>query len=406
MNGAKIIIQKELTRVFKDKKLVFSLFIMPAVLMIGIYTLMGVLVGNMTKDIEQHISKVYIQNAPEGFEQLASDSGFAATADIVYLPSGGSAEEIKNQILSGHTDLLAVFEDGFLSKVEGYQKQGDPIPAVDIFYSTTGNYSQAAKENLEGMVLDSYENRLLGSRIGNLEILTVFNTNYTVIVDEKKAGGEMLGMLLPYLITFMLFIGAMSLGVDAITGEKERGTMASMLLTPVKRRDIVIGKLISLSILSSISAVVYAVSMIVAMPVMMKSISNGAELPFTLHFSAVQVIELLVIMMVMVYLYVAIVSLVAVLARNAKEANAYVSPIYIAVIVAGMLTMYQGGVDKALFSYAIPVYGNAVAIQSLLTNELTVLQFGLSVGGTALAAAVLTFLITKAFQSEKVMFNA
>ena len=406
MKGAKIIIQKELTRVFKDKKLVFSLFVLPAVMMIGIYSLIGFLIGNMEDDVEQHISQVYVQNAPEGFDALVKESGYGETAQIEYLEAGEDTAAIQDSIRDGDAELLIVFEEDFLEKIAAYQSAGDAIPEVAIYYTTSGNYSTVARDNLEAAVLSNYEMLLLGERIGNLEQLTVFNRSYADLVDENKMGGEVLGMMLPYLITFMLFVGAMSLGVDAITGEKERGTMASMLLTPVKRQEIVLGKLVSLSILSSISAVVYAVSMIAAMPIMLKSVAGDAELPFSIEFSAAQVIQLIVIMLAMVYLYVALVSLVAVLARTAKEANTYVSPIYIIVLVAGMLTMYQGGIEKSLASYAIPIYGNAIAIQNLLLGELTLVQFGLSVGGTVLAALILTACITKAFNSEKVMFNA
>ena len=62
MKGAKTIISKELKRVFQDKKLIFSLFILPAIMVIGIYTLIGQLTTSMTKDIDEHISNVVIQN--------------------------------------------------------------------------------------------------------------------------------------------------------------------------------------------------------------------------------------------------------------------------------------------------------------------------------------------------------
>lgn len=403
MNGKKTIISKELRRVFQDKKLIFSLFILPAIIVIGMYSLMGVMVSSMQKDIEEHTSKVYIQNAPMGIESHIEASGFKNTAEIIYLNSTDSTDDIKNEILDGTVDLLAVFDKDFLDKTSEYKKAGDPIPAVNLHYNTSGNYSAVAKSNFETMVLSSIQTVLLAERLGNLEILTVFETKQTVIVDEDKQNGEFLAMLLPYLITFMLFVGAMSLGVDAITGEKERGTMASMLLAPIKRQDIVIGKLISLAILSSISAAVYAVSMIAAMPMMADGMG---EMQFSVSFSVSQIIMLVVIMMVMVYLYVSLVSVAAVIAKTAKEAQTYVSPIYMIVLVAGMITMFQGGIEKPLYLYGIPVYGNALAIQNLMTNELTLQQFGLSVGGTLLVACIFTMLLTKAFNSEKIMFNA
>lgn len=143
--------------------------------------------------------------------------------------------------------------------------------------------------------------------------------------------------------------------------------------------------------------------MMAAMPMMADSM-GGVEL--SLKFSVVQILMLAAIMLVMVYLYVSLVALVAVIAKTAKEAQTYVTPIYIIVILAGMLTMFQGGIEKPLYQYAIPVYGNSLAIQNLMTNELTIQQLGLSVGGSLFLAIILTGLLTKAFNSEKVMFNA
>ena len=100
------------------------------------------------------------------------------------------------------------------------------------------------------------------------------------------------------------------------------------------------------------------------------------------------------------------VAFVSVIAKSSKEANSYVSPIYIVVLLCGLLTMFSSGTEKAIESFAIPVYGNALAIQNLMTNELSMEQFLLSVGGTLLCGVIFTVLLTKAFNSEKVMFNA
>ncbi|QHQ60482.1 ABC transporter permease [Anaerocolumna sedimenticola] len=407
MFGAKQIIKKEMTRVFTDKKLIISLFILPAVLIIGIYYFLGQMQTAMMNDINKHVSTIYIQNVPEDFKDIITSSKLEAT--IKYLKPGADLTKVKEGILNGNTDLLVVFEEDFLNKVNAYKKS-NTIPEVKTYYNTSEDYSNAARENFVNVVLTAYEQKLLKERFGNVNQLTVFHTDVdpstSVIVDEKKATGKIFGTLLPYLITFMLFQGAMSLGIDAITGEKERGTMASMLLTPLKRREIVVGKLISISILASLSAAVYAVSMIAAMPVMLKNLGEDSMEGLSLKFSAIQAAELLAILIVMVYLYVSVVALAAVLAKTAKEAAAYVTPILIVVIVAGMATMFSGNEEKALSSFAIPVYGSAISIQNILVGELTLPQFGATIGGTLLLAVFLTVLITRAFNSEKVMFNA
>jgi sodium transport system permease protein len=407
MNGAKYIIKKELTRVFSDKKLVISLFVLPAVLIIGIYYLMGQMQTAMMDDIEKHVSTIYIQNEPEDFREFVKQTGLEA--DVVYLNTEEDITEIKENILHGVTDLLVVFEDDFLDKVKNYETNS-VIPEVKTYYNNSEDYSEAARINFMNQVLSSYQQQLLAGRFGDLDQLTVFvidkDPESSIIVDNEKATGKLFGNLLPYFITFMLFTGAMSLGVDAITGEKERGTMASMLLTPLKRSEIVIGKLVSLSILSCLSAAVYAISMIVSMPIMLKGLTGGISEQLSIKFSPIQIVQLLVILLTLVYMYVSVVSLLSVYARTAKEASAYLSPIMIVVIVASMITMFSGNGEKELFMYGIPVYGSALSIQSILVGELTLARFGATVGGTVLLALFFTFLITKAFNSEKVMFNA
>ena len=79
-----------------------------------------------------------------------------------------------------------------------------------------------------------------------MSVLNVFtvdaNNSASEIYDEQRASGQMLSMLIPYIIVVLLFSGTMSLGVDTIAGEKERGTMASLLLTPVSRMSIMMGQ--------------------------------------------------------------------------------------------------------------------------------------------------------------------
>lgn len=406
MNGIKTVAGKELARVFGDKKLVFSLFIMPALLMLVLYSLMGKALGGMMDDIETHVPVVYVQNAPDGFEEFTKATGMESST--TYLDADASLEDVKGDILSGDADLILVFPENFLEAVNGYQ-DGAEIPEIKTYYNPGEDYSSEARSNYAATLLSSYQQMLLEQRVGDLNSLTIFNVDVdedsSIIMDEGKAGGRMLAMMLPYLIVMLLFTGPMSLGVDAITGEKERGTMASMLVAPVKRSEIVIGKIIALSILSCLSAIVYAVSIIISVPRMF----NGMDvdgLTVGASFSVIQMLQLLVIMLSLVYFYVAIVVLIAVFARTAKEAGTYVSPVYIVVIVAGVLTMFSGNNQMQLPLFAIPVYGSAAAIQRVITGELSAAQFGTSILGTVIISVILTALITKAFNSEKVMFNA
>ena len=235
----------------------------------------------------------------------------------------------------------------------------------------------------------------------------MFETKEDLIQNEDKANGQFLAMMLPYLITFMLFSSAMGLCVDAVAGEKERGTMASMLITPVKRTGIISGKILALSLLSLISSAVYAVSMLVSMPSMMKTMA-GADGDALSNFSVspLQVIELLALMASLVLIYVALLCFISAFARTTKEAQTFVMPVYMVVLIAGMMTMFSSGMKTPIFNYAIPVYGTALSIQGIMTNELSLAQFGLSAASNLVCSLIFVFLVVKAFNSEKIMLNA
>jgi len=126
----------------------------------------------------------------------------------------------------------------------------------------------------------------------------------------------------------------------------------------------------------------------------------------SMTFTPLQIIQLLVLLIALVYFYVSLVVLVATFARTQKEAGTYVTPLYIIVMLGGVLTMFSSGSERGLEFYAIPVYNAAISLQNLLVGELTMPQFGVAVGSLAILASLITVLITRAFNNEKVMFNA
>lgn len=181
-------------------------------------------------------------------------------------------QKVTEEIRDGSADLWIAFPQDFLEQIEVY-KTGDEIPQIKVYYNPSEEYSQAAYEGVAGGCLEVYRQALLSERVGDMQSLTVFTVNSDnpdmVIQDEQKAGGKALGMMLPYFVTILLFAGAMGLGTDMVAGEKERGTMASMLVAPIKRSSIVLGKVFALMIISGISSVVYVAVMVGFLPQMM-----------------------------------------------------------------------------------------------------------------------------------------
>ena len=397
MKGIQAIVQKELSRVFKDRKLIFSLFILPVAIMIGVMYMASSFAMKKEDDIKQHIPTVYIQNEPTGFEEFVSSCQVAA--DIKVIDASADVEEIKQQIIDGEVELLYIFDEGFVEDVANYQN-GASLPQVTEYYNPSEDYSSEAK-SVFGNVLEQLRQSILVKRFGNDDAIAAFNVNSEIIVNQEKATGQMLGQFIPYFVSILIFAGAMGLVIDAIAGEKERGTLASMLLTPVKRSEIALGKLISLIILSCTSAAIYIIAMLAAAPVMFGDMPD-----LSLKLSGVQIVELVVLLLSMVFLYIALIATASIYAKDTKTASSYVAPMYLLVMVVGLASMFITKDNPAAFMYAIPFYGNALTIQNIMINNISIVNYLIDLGATVALASILVAAMTKAFNSEKIMFNA
>lgn len=403
MNGIKQIFKKELDRVFKDKKMIFSVFLLPVLIMVVIMSIVGNLASNMEDDIENHTSIVYIQNEPESFAEFQRQA--TAKYSLKFIESDEDRKKAENDILNGKADLIIEFPESFDAQVADYE-EGDTIPQIKTYYNPSEDYSNSAFRNISGTTLEEYRQMLLAQRMGNLEQIVVFEVNSDndnmIIQDDKKASGKAVGMMLPYFITILLFAGAMGIGSDMIAGEKERGTMASLLVSPIKRSSIVLGKVFSLMAISGLSSLVYVIVMVVCMPLMMKSMAPGSGSDLNLQLSVSQIVMLGALLVAIAFLYSTIIALLSVFAKSTKEANTYIMPVYMLVLIIGLITMFTTG-EANNINFFIPIYNNALAFQGILSQDITVMQYVVTLIETLALGGILTAIVVKAFETEKVM---
>ena len=431
MRAIGIVFRKELYRVFSDKKMIFGLFILPALLVVGMYGLIGILAVSMMNDQQAHEATVIVRHAPESFQTylaayLQSDDAHSfyeingtryqitwqddAEADsdeqTALAKESEAMNTAKDQIYTGDLDLLIVFPESFEQTVGDYTV-GDSVPDVQTFYNPSEDYSDNARSDFLNGILEPYRNRLLEQRLGSLDqikIFTVDETNdHSVIQNDNRAQGKTLGYAIPYMITVLLFAGAMNLGADSFAGEKERGTIAAMLVTPVKRSYIVYGKLFALMVLSGLSALVYGGAMIFAMPMVYRTL--GAMTGQELRFTPGQMAMLLGLIVTLVFLYVALIAVCATMAKNMKEGSTYIMPAYMVVMVIGILSMFQGEKVTTL-QYLIPLYGPTIALKNIFTCDITGMGFVMAILSNLIVGISCALLTARMFRSEKIMFDA
>ncbi len=401
----KVIIQKELKRVFTDRRLVFSAFLLPALSIFIMYSLIGKMASSFESDIVSHTSSVLMLHTPASFTEYLESNGEDVRIDII--TENMSEEEGKEDLKTGDLDLILAFDPDFDSKVQDYLSQ-DSLPEIKTYYNPSEEYSTQARNSIVYGLLGGYQEALLTERFGNIDTAKAFGIDTTnkdaVVMDDSRAIANGLSMIMPLLLAILLFAGAMGIGMDTIAGEKERGTMATLLLTPVPRRTLALGKTISLGIIALISAMITFTAVAASLPNMGQLVENGSSGLSGLAFTPLQYIQLIVIMVTLAGIYVGVICLLSVMARSVKEAGTYIGPIYMIVMISSITSMFRSG-DIAMVYFAIPVYSSIISIKKLLLYELTLRQFVLSTAVSCMVIAVLVLLITRAFNSEKTMFN-
>lgn len=396
------VVKKELKRIFTDKRLVFTTMILPALSIFIMYSLLGNMITDVVDDVNNNVASVVLVDAPESFVTYAEKMDLDLAYDFKWLKGEVDLQGHKDAIFEGDLELLLIFDRDFDESVSSRQR-----PNVERYYNGIEDYSSNAKINID-QVLMEYETYLLGIRIGNPDHVSVFDLNRGVdqdaLHDSQKATGKGLSMLFPMLIAIFLFSGAMSVGPDMIAGEKERGTMATLLVTPVRRETLAMGKVIALAIVAVVSSLSSFVGIIASMPSAGQMFSSDGIDMASLKFGMTDYLSLAAIMVTLVGLYVSVVCLVSILSKSIKEANTYMAPIYMLVMISGFTTMYMDGpVSPARFF--IPVYGSVVALKKLFAFELTTNMVLYTCGMSLVISIGLIYLIKILFNNEKVMFS-
>ena len=220
------------------------------------------------------------------------------------------------------------------------------------------------------------------------------------IADAREISGKQMGTMLPFLIIIFLFSGAMSIGPESISGEKERGTIATLLVTPVKRRDIAVGKILSTTALSVISAVSSFIGILASMPKLMAD----AEIESNIY-GMKEYFLIFLVMVTTVLVVVGLVSIVSAFAKSVKEASMYVLPLYFISMILGILTMFNTTVTTSPIPFLVPLYNSINSLSSIFMFQISYVNIFICIVSNLVYSIFLIFILTKMFDSEKIMFS-
>lgn len=389
MNNIKKIVKKELDKVFLFPRMIFSTIILPGLLIFVMYTVMGLGIQNQDNEAQGHVTMLNVVNmAPSMQKLIDEDENKKVEYKVVTLDE---VDEIKTNIKVGTADILVVFEEGFEEKINGTSK-----PKVEVFYNSVETNSAMSYTRIATYLEQMRQAKLIELKID----ANIYNQEITEIYDDKKATGTLLAILLPMLIMIAIFAGCLGIGTDAIAGEKERGTLSTLLMLPIEKRDIIIGKLISTVIITVCTAVATFIGILASLP-FSKSIYN---IDGNIGYQVTDYLYIAAIMIITATLAAVLMLIISTFAKNIKEATAYGLPVYILAMFTSILTMNSGGKITNV-ECLIPIYNCTVGLKSIFSYTITFPQFALIMGSSIIYIVLGIMLLLKMFQSEKVLFG-
>ncbi len=373
MKNVILIIKKEFNRFFKDRRMILMIFL-PGVLIFCLYTLIGTVMEKVTPSIpEGYEYTAVVVNMPDGEKFKALDS----VLDVRNL----SVEEAKSGVAEGELDIIVEFPSTFTADVES-----GASPEVKIYYNSSVDTS------FQGYAV-------VTAILNGLNAFTVNSSPAEVfdLVNSEKQSTNLIAMMIPMLMFSLLASACIAVAPEAIAGEKERGTMATMLITPVKRIEIVLGKIVSLSCYAMLSGLISFLGVILSLPKLSGGLINLGAVSYGAgtYFMLFGIIISIVLVMISAF------SALSTFAKNVKEATAFIGPFMIIIILLGMVSMFFPNPSVGL--YAIPFIGSGIAMSAVLAMTESVLGVVLAIVSNLVLTALLIILTGYMFKKESVM---
>ncbi|MCK4656936.1 MAG: ABC transporter permease, partial [candidate division Zixibacteria bacterium] len=334
------IFKKEMTDTLRDRRtLIFMLAVPIAAIPLLLIVISNLMTGQIEKEMER-TSMVLVQGMEFLPDDLRGDLNGAESFTIE--PDANSdLNDMIERVKSGEVDALMVVPRSF-DKAIALESPTE----IEIFYDEAEIRSGFAVDRLDS-ILASFRKATISARLQQHEIsedvIKPFDITSRNVASMKKVAGETLGAMLPYLISIMCFMGAMYPAIDLAAGEKERGTLETLLVSPASRGEFVVGKYLVILSTGTVAALLSMVSLTFSPNYMASGIMKFTGEILSIDFDLATVILVFMIVLPLAGIFSAILLSVSIFARSFKEAQSYITALNMFIILPAFVSLLPGG---------------------------------------------------------------
>ena len=386
---------KEILDLLKDRRTVISMIVIPILLFPVVMFGLGAVMSSQIKKVEEKAKAVAIfgaEYAPNLVSLILADGRF----EQVGVPKDSIQPAIQDKRLEAALEFPADFE----AKLDA----GDTAQVI-IYYDQAEFRSETAENQLKAVI------REFEDKIVEIKLMTVNlnkNSIHPVKIASKnlappeKMGGVILSIFLPYMLMILCLNGGMYPAMDLTAGEKERGTLETLLVSPASRLDIAAGKFLAVLTASFITGILGTASMGISS--MMGFAGFDENAPAGISVNPLSILVLILLILPLACLFSSLLLSLSLTARSYKEAQSYVSPLMIVVIFPAFASFLPGFEFQTIHTF-IPVLNTSLLLKEVLQGTFPWGKIALVFLVNAIYAGLGIFMAKKMFEKESVLFR-
>jgi sodium transport system permease protein len=399
LRNIKIVYRKELMDSLRDRRTVISMIVVPIFLMPVLTVFVGVLSARLIGNALLQVPSIMIIGAENSSQIVAA---LRALPDVQVVPTASDyAQQIVDKKIRAAVELPSDF-DAIIAR-------GDTAKVrIDMYQGEITSGFSADK--LEKFFRD-FGDRTVRARLEAHHLppnfaapLLVQETN---VAPPEKVGGVVLGGLVPYFVIILSLTGTMYPAMDLTVGEKERGTIETILCSPISRTSLVLGKFLMVLTASLSTAALAIASMgltLAAAGKMVGGVGQLSDLGLQFQITPKAVIWVFVMVVPLAVLFSAALLAISLFAKSFKEAQSYLSPLTILVVAPAIVSILPGVELNARLSL-IPILNTSLVSKEIVSGTYHWNYMALIFGSSCVYAAVALWVAIRLFQREDVLFR-
>ena len=380
------IFKKELKETLRDKRTLIMMLVIPILIFPLILNVVVGVSSSFEESAENKTLKIGILGEPDDYLAIKLNEIPNALGPKTLSPYHGDSLKMKADLREEKLDIIFIYDSKFSEKLD----KMEPTKLICSFDKTNIGYEQRAQKYVQYIEAEERLKRYQTLNIDEQQI-TPFEIAFENSASNQKMIGELVGGFLPYIFIAFGFMGCMYPAIDLFTGEKERGTIETLLTTPVSRWKFLIGKMLVI-ILSGLMASFFALlglflsinfMDIIPDPEIMNVVNQILSIGF--------VLKLFLLLLPLTVFFAGIMIPIAVYTKTFKEAQSIIAPLNIIVLLPAMAGLFPG-IELNVQTALIPILNIVLTTKGLIGGtidySLLILSFSVMVVLAGIAVAV------------------